>query len=481
MAGLARGARNILWVWAALVASPARATTDADIWALIDSLRPVAAAITVDGNPSDWGAIPAFSDPTGDAGGDLSRDITSVRIAPTADALYVLIQTAGAPSTDGFAFWIQFDFMGEQYSDVDLAFGTQGQVNLRYFEETGCSNPSTGCSITSWNGAQIAIGSAVEIKVPYAALDAALPPSMQGKLMGSGARSWVRVWPRTVAYPPGVGYTVVDDGATVGSFRLVPTPYPLDPPLPSGGDVFTSVPVPLNGLWYIGQGAMTHGTHQGIWAYDMYIADNELKPESPKGSMNLTDNYSFGQPIFAPVAGTVYSLDNSNPDHTPYDPSSPGPPNFLFEQIPANLGLLYSHIKQGTVAFAQGNAVPAGAVVGRVGNSGSPSWPHLHFEARNISNNQSQPLGYTSTQVGLNPGLNPSAADPWRRNVTSWGIREGFTVVPEPGVAGSTALCYALLVLARRRALRCRSSAQSSPAPDAIPSAPEGSGRSVPS
>src|SRR5262249_42288123 len=76
-------------------APPATAANDADIYAQIDALRPVAESITVDGNPADWGAIPAFADPSGDAGGDPSRDVTSVRIAPTANALYVLIQTAG--------------------------------------------------------------------------------------------------------------------------------------------------------------------------------------------------------------------------------------------------------------------------------------------------------------------------------------------------------------------------------------------------
>ena len=101
MVGLARRARGMLWLLPALVASAASAADDADIHALIDTLKPVAEAITVDGNPADWGAIPAFPDPSGDSGGDPSRDITSVRIAPTSSALAILIQTAGAPSTAG--------------------------------------------------------------------------------------------------------------------------------------------------------------------------------------------------------------------------------------------------------------------------------------------------------------------------------------------------------------------------------------------
>src|SRR6185436_8520777 len=96
MLGITRRARWIAML-PILAPSAAAAADDAAIWALIDALKPTAEAIAIDGNPADWGAIPAFPDPSGDVG-DASRDITSVRIAPTANALAVLIQTAGTPS-----------------------------------------------------------------------------------------------------------------------------------------------------------------------------------------------------------------------------------------------------------------------------------------------------------------------------------------------------------------------------------------------
>jgi hypothetical protein len=450
MVGLARRARGTLCLLPALVAGTARAADDADIYALIDTLKPVAEAIVVDGNPSDWGAIPAFPDPGGDAGGDTSRDITSVRIAPTSNSLAILIQTAGAPSTAGYAFWIRIDFMGEQHADVELALDSLGADGLSYFEETGCSNPNPPFCSFDWDQSEFAIGSAVEIRVPYAALDAVLPPAMQGRLTGGGARSWLRVQTYTVDYDP----FYADYGAAVASFRLVATPYTLDPPLPPGGDSETALPNPLPGLWYVGQGAFTHGTHAGYWGYDLHKTDNALHPESPPGSTNLTDNFSFGQPILAPVAGTVYSLENTMPDHPPYDYSDPGPPNFLFLEIPGNLGLLFSHTKQGTIPYAQGNSVSAGAFMGRVGHSGSTSWPHLHYGAEEIDNGfQSHPLGISNAKVGLNPTAN----DPWRRDVVSWGIREGFFVLPEPGVPPAIALGAAVLAaLAQLRAPRRR-------------------------
>src|SRR5258706_15288975 len=171
------GARWLSWLLL-FAASAAAAANDADVYALIDTLKPVAEAITVDGNPADWGAIPAFPDPSGDAGGDPSRDITSVRIAPTANALYVLIQTAGPPSTADWAFWIRFDFLNEQWNDVELAINHSGADALSYSPEDGCTAPAPDYCSMAWEHATVAIGSAVEIQIPYAELDAVLPAAM---------------------------------------------------------------------------------------------------------------------------------------------------------------------------------------------------------------------------------------------------------------------------------------------------------------
>jgi hypothetical protein len=454
MTGHARCALRWLCLASGLAASAASAANDADIYALIDGLKPVAEAIVVDGNPSDWGAIPAFPDPSGDAGGDPSRDITSVRIAPTANALYVLIQSAAAPSTADWAFWIQIDFMGEQFDDVEIAINNSGDDALSYAPEDGCPG---NCSM-AWEHATVAIGSAVEVRIPYAELDAVLPPAMQGKLTGSGARPFLRVRPRTVDYPPpNYFYTEIDDGASVGSYRLVTTPYSLDAALPAGGSPFTAVPDPLPGLWYVGQGSFTHGSHSGIWGYDLNRVDNALHIESPVGSTNLGDNLSFSQPIHAPVAGTVYSVASANPDQPIGQYGNPIDANFLFLQIPGNIGLLFTHMKQASIPFAQGNAVAAGAFLGRVGNSGYSGWPHLHFGGDTIPAQPGGvgiPLGITSANVGLNPTL----SDPWRRTVASWGIREGYFVLPEPDARAALVLGIALIAalaqLRRVRALR---------------------------
>jgi len=177
-------------------------------------------------------------------------------------------------------------------------------------------------------------------------------------------------------------------------------------------------------------------------------------------------------------AGAALAINNRGADAY----GNPGDANFLFLAIPGNVGLRFTHMKQGTIPFAQGNPVAAGAFVGRVGNSGYSGWPHLHFGAETIpapDPNIGIPLGITNANVGLDPTAN----HPWRRTVASWGIREGFFVLPEPDLAPAFAVgVAALAALAQVRALiRRRRRAASSAAPDSSPSALAGSGRSVPS
>src|SRR5262245_40743839 len=95
----------LVLLWLAGVARANRPGGDAPVFAKIEALRPVASAIVIDGNASDWGAIPSLSD-ANEVGLPPSLDITSVAIAPQADSLVVRIATKGTPSTFDLAFWI---------------------------------------------------------------------------------------------------------------------------------------------------------------------------------------------------------------------------------------------------------------------------------------------------------------------------------------------------------------------------------------
>lgn len=143
---------------------------------------------------------------------------------------------------------------------------------------------------------------------------------MQGQLSGASARPWVRVR-ATTGEPLDFLATEIDHGKAVGSFRFVATPYSLDPAPPAGAENPFETGLPLLGAWYLGQGSHGVGTHQGIpWAFDWHRVDNALLPESPQRSGDNADDFSFGEPIGATGAGTVYSLVDAEPDCTPVLP-----------------------------------------------------------------------------------------------------------------------------------------------------------------
>ncbi|MGH0031226.1 MAG: M23 family metallopeptidase, partial [Myxococcota bacterium] len=286
---------------------------------------------------------------------------------------------------------------------------------------------------------------------------AQLPPSMQGQLSGSGARPWVRL--KVTTGEPFFGE--IDHGSAVGSFRLVPTPYPLDPPLPAPPTDRVLAGFPLVGTWYLGQGSHGTGTHAAIpWAYDLHQTDNALVPEDPPGSTDNADNFSYGAPIVARETGTVFSMKNDQVDQPAYTCCAPQPPNWMFLEIAGGIGLLFSHTRMGSIPFAPFDQVTAGSTVGLVGNSGSNSWAHLHYEAQAIDDGfASRPVAFRRVAVGLNP----EPGDPWRRDFTVWDAREGFFVadlpaqVPLPAawLLGATAVLLAGFGAAGlRRALR---------------------------
>ena len=337
---------------------------DAPVFARIEALRPVAEAIAIDGTGADWGAIPSSADPAGDAGGDGSRDITDVAIAPLADSLLVRITTLAPPSTYDLSFWLYVDFMGQETVDLELGLYDGFDDIVWWYPEGGTPASST------WHDSQLAIGNVVEARIPYAQLAPLLPPAMAAALTGSGARPWLRVTAFTRDYTkPGV--PIVDMAAPVASYRLVPTPYPLDSALPPGGDSpALSVPMPLDGLWYVVQGPFGIFSHAGYWGYDFSLVDIFMNPDSPHPGTTNDQFYGFGQPVHTPVAGTVQSTADGNVDVPPYVAGST-PANFVYLDVGNDTALLFTHLRQGTVAVDPTQSLGAGTLVGRVGNSGS--------------------------------------------------------------------------------------------------------------
>ena len=90
----------------------------------------------------------------------------------------------------------------------------------------------------------------------------------------------------------------------------------------------------------------------------------------------------FGEPVGAPCDGQVLFTENHLPDRIPPESDRQKPAgNFVYLECGA-AGVLLAHLMQSSVAVAPGDRVRVGQQIGRVGNSGYSTEPHLHIHAQ---------------------------------------------------------------------------------------------------
>ena len=124
------------------------------------------------------------------------------------------------------------------------------------------------------------------------------------------------------------------------------------------------------------------------FAVDWLRVDPSAEPLTTfKGDPTKNESYlAFDQPLVAVADGTVVSVVSDQPN------VPPGPMGwncFPFEQLAGNriivdigngVFALYAHVKNNGVAVKVGEKVKKGQVIGRLGNSGCTTEPHLHFQ-----------------------------------------------------------------------------------------------------
>ncbi|MEM7413667.1 MAG: M23 family metallopeptidase [Myxococcota bacterium] len=443
-----RALLRLLWL-PLLFASAAHAQSDGDLYDLIDVLLPAGNALAIDGNPADWSAFPVFADlSASDLPADPGREIVSSAVAPLDQELRVLAELGGTPLA-GAVYSLLFEFADGPRPDLQIVFDTTSGTHAWIaFDDLGAFAGSGGIT-----GLTIALGTShVEFAVPYSALTPVLPSRLVTALASAIHRSWIRARVITVVTGPS---DVADFGPSMGSFRLLPTPYPLDPPhpagLPNAGATPYQMPLPLQGEWLLGQGPGGSFTHSTSWAYDWTQLTPETFTSDPPLSPDNSDYPAFGQPLFAGVAGTVSSVVDGNPDNIP--PNTANNNNEVRIDAGGGFNVQMFHQQQGSIVVSAGAPVGPNTQVGNVGNSGFSTETHLHLQVVNAG---TRPLAHPDVFVRLNQGAN----DPWQRRLALWEPRAGFIaenappLLPVPGLgaiaAGLTTL--ALLATATRRA-----------------------------
>jgi murein DD-endopeptidase MepM/ murein hydrolase activator NlpD len=155
-------------------------------------------------------------------------------------------------------------------------------------------------------------------------------------------------------------------------------------------DYVTKSPLrlPFDGEWFVFWGGRTLGenyhaiTVDQHFAYDLVMVRDGVS--HPAGAKTNADYYCWNAAIVAPAAGTVVTSVDGIEDNVPGVMNRSAPPgNYIVIDHGNGEYSLLAHFRRGTVAVKTGDSVKAGDLLGRCGNSGNSSEPHLHYHLQN--------------------------------------------------------------------------------------------------
>jgi hypothetical protein len=146
----------------------------------------------------------------------------------------------------------------------------------------------------------------------------------------------------------------------------------------------TRLHAPFEGEWTVSQGGPTratnkhHGSRAQRWAYDIVVKkDGRNRPPGSSKTKNQA-YYCYGKWLVAPAAGTVVRIENGVKENVPGKRGTAGGNGLVIDHGFGEFSSMW-HMIPGSVQVKVGDRVEAGQRVGRAGNSGRSTGPHLHY------------------------------------------------------------------------------------------------------
>ena len=153
---------------------------------------------------------------------------------------------------------------------------------------------------------------------------------------------------------------------------------------------------PLRGTGWVAVGSCCDGPHRrsiqpvngGLFLGQRFAIDwngMDRQGRFVVGDPSLNESWTFyGKPVLAVADGVVVQAVDRWPDQVPNAPRPVGleeaDGNYVILKLGPRRFAFYAHLKPGSVAVKRGDRVKAGQAVGRLGNTGSSTGPHLHFQ-----------------------------------------------------------------------------------------------------
>lgn len=158
-------------------------------------------------------------------------------------------------------------------------------------------------------------------------------------------------------------------------------------PLPSG--TAKAMRLPFSQEWTVGWGGSTKAQNYHIVspaqrrAIDVVVEDADGSSYRGTGESNA-DYYAYGKAILAAASGTVIEASDGIPENVPgaMNEKQVFGNHVIVQQAPHEFAV-YAHLQPGSIRVKKGESIKAGQILGKCGNSGHSSEPHLHFHVQN--------------------------------------------------------------------------------------------------
>jgi murein DD-endopeptidase MepM/ murein hydrolase activator NlpD len=204
-----------------------------------------------------------------------------------------------------------------------------------------------------------------------------------------GFRVYRRIARRNVGGTPVLMEWTLDAQGHIAGFLVRPQAIAI-PSSKLDYDTKTALWLPFDGPWYVAWGGRTLEQNQHAasrdqrFAYD-FVVVRAGSTHAGTGA-RVEDYYCWDRTIRAPAAGAVTESVDGLPDLAPgtMDPQHPAGNHVVLDLGLGEYAVL-AHLRRGSVRVQAGDAVRADAEIGRCGNSGNTTEPHLHFHLQDAS------------------------------------------------------------------------------------------------
>jgi len=198
--------------------------------------------------------------------------------------------------------------------------------------------------------------------------------------------------------------------------------------------------LPFNGKWTVVNGGVdkdfSHSwdVETQRFAYDFIIMDDN--GNSHKGHETIRESYHcYGLDILAPADGVVVKASNYHAESRvngkkAYCDTWDIRGNFVVIKHAENEYSGLAHLAAGSVAVRVGDFVKQGQVIGKCGNTGNTSQPHLHFQLQSSASfftAQGRPIAFTNVEARQKPNYDKLDGRPRVDSLQRAGQEHGFS------------------------------------------------------